>query len=95
VMSSPDWFWHRIEQRMHPDLKRRPYDCGFERLVDLWAEAIEQECSNTHLVTERGSKPTGEVKPGASRYWGLKQSVDDGNATARLAARAGPIKAKY
>jgi hypothetical protein len=87
-MSSPDWFWHRIEQRMHPDLKRRPYDCGFERLVDLWAEAIEQECATTHL-------DEGQIKPGESRYWGLKQSVDDGNATARLAARAGPIKAKY
>jgi hypothetical protein len=75
-MSSPDWLWHRIEQRMHPDLKRRPYDCGFERLVDLWAEAIEQECSNTHLVTERGSKSTAQIKPGESRYWGLKQTVD-------------------
>jgi hypothetical protein len=75
-MSSPDWLWHRIEQRMHPDAKRRPYDIGFERLVDLWAEAIEQECSNTHLVTERGSKSTATIKPGESRYWGLKQAVD-------------------
>jgi hypothetical protein len=75
-MSSPDWLWHRIEQRMHPDAKRRPYDCGFERLVDLWAEAIEQECSNTHLVTERGSKSTAKIEPGESRYWGMKQSVD-------------------
>jgi hypothetical protein len=86
-MSNPDWLWHRIEQRMHPDLKRRPYDIGFERLVDLWAEAIEQECSKTHLVTERGSKSTAKIEPGESRYWGVSQSVDNGNATARLAAR--------
>jgi hypothetical protein len=75
-MSSPDWLWHRIEQRMQPDAKRRPYDIGFERLVDLWAEAIERECSTTHLVTERGSKSTAKIEPGESRYWGQSQAVD-------------------
>jgi hypothetical protein len=75
-MSSPDWLWHRIEQRMHPDLKRRPYDIGFERLVDLWAEAIEQECSNTHVSIKPGGTSTAEVRDGAARFWDLKQSVD-------------------
>jgi hypothetical protein len=72
-MSSPDWFWHRIEQRMHPDLKRRPYDCGFERLVDLWAEAIEEECKKKH-VSIRTS--TAKVMDGKSSYWGLSHPAD-------------------
>jgi hypothetical protein len=75
-MSNPDWLWHRIEQRMHPDLKRRPYDIGFERLVDLWAEAIEQECSNTHVSIKPGGTSKAEVRDGAARFWDLKQSVD-------------------
>jgi hypothetical protein len=92
-MGSPDWLWHRIEQRMHPDLKRRPYDIGFERLVDLWAEAIEEECKKKHISVRTS---TAKVMDGASRYWGLKQSVDDGDATARLAARERErLKAKY
>jgi hypothetical protein len=75
-MSSPDWLWHRIEQRMHPDEKRRPYDIGFERLVDLWAEAIEQECSTTHVSVKPGSTSTAKIMDGASRYWDVKQSWD-------------------
>jgi hypothetical protein len=81
---NPDWLWHRIEQRMHPGLPRRPYDIGFERLVDLWAEAIEQECSNTHVSIKPGSTSTAKIEPGESRYWGLKQAADKRETKAKF-----------